>query len=242
MSSDKEKMWSAYLDGELSTSEAAAFDESLSQREGERLASELRLEHAIGDTLAQSTRCPDLVWARVQAQLHATSRSTIRTPHWSTRILAAAACLAMLFGAGWAFARLNNAPHFLDMPASVPELALNAEWRDSWEHVQEYLEGYDVHLALRPLDSDELDLHDSIRFVGAARQRYHGEDVIELMFDCCKRPIMLTLVPKQSDAATKIAESVGVGDVRETRVVGDYMVAYVGHHPAYGLMDIFAEI
>lgn len=242
MSIEREKLWSAYLDGELSASEAASFDESLSPRESDRLAAEMRLENGLGDALSQAPPCPDAVWASLQTKIQPGPATMRASAKWYKPTLPAAIAMIVLIGAGAAYFQYQREAAFLRLPGTVDDLALHAEWRESWTHVQDFFHENHFELALRPLDSEDLDVHSRIQFLGASRQQYHGEDVIELMFDCCRRPIMLAVARRDSDAAAAIAKSVGEGTVRDSRIVGDYVVAYVGNHPAYGLMDIFVEI
>ena len=242
MSVEKDKLWSAYLDGELSTSEAAGFDESLTPRECQRLQSEMRLERGLAEVMQEATPCPDAVWAQVRARIQAQSVARPVATRWSPRWLAVAAGILFLVGVSLAYGRFDATPAFLNVPSSVSELVAHSEWRESWDNAQTYLHDHNIQLALRPLEPEKLDVHRRLEFLGASHATYHGADVVELFFECCNRPIMLSVAAKDSDAALKMVASAGVGDVKESRVIGDYVVAYVGHHPAYGLMSVFEEI
>ena len=68
---EHEKLRSAYLDGELSASESARFDESLTPGQRERLAGEMRFESAMSETLSKGASCPDALWLRTLARREA---------------------------------------------------------------------------------------------------------------------------------------------------------------------------
>ena len=53
---NREQLWQAYLDGELSACEAAQFETTLSEAERRRLAAELRFDRALADRLRQHLR------------------------------------------------------------------------------------------------------------------------------------------------------------------------------------------
>ena len=59
---EREKLWMAYLDGEMTSTEAAAFDASLTPEERARLAGEMRLESGLAAALQGDVVCPDAVW------------------------------------------------------------------------------------------------------------------------------------------------------------------------------------
>jgi hypothetical protein len=243
MSMDQEKAWSAYLDGEMSTPEASAFESSLAERGYRRLEAEMKLEAGMAETLCTGGDCPDAVWDRtremLQAQMKATSGHGIL---WDRRVLALAASILVCVGAAWAYYAYTGTPSFMVVPASARELAARTESEPIWENAETYLHDHNIQLALRPLESDTLDVHDSLEFLGATHVRYHGEEVVELLFDCCSKPIVLAVAPRHSHVASMMTEAVGGGNVQGTQVVGDYVVAVVAKHRANGLMNVFAEI
>ncbi len=243
MSMDQEKAWSAYLDGELSTPEASAFEASLADRGYRRLEAEMKLEAGIAEALCTGGDCPGPVWDRtrdmLQAQMKAKSGHVLP---WDRRVMAVAASILVCIGAAWAYYEYTGTPSFMVLPASPGELAERTESEPIWENAETYLHDHNIQLSLRPLESDKLDVHDSIEFLGATHVNYHGEEVVELLFDCCDKPIVLAVAPKESHVASMMTGAVGGGNVQGTQVVGDYVVAVVGRHRVYGLMNVFAEI
>ena len=71
-----EDLWNAYIDGELSASEASEFEASLSDEDRALLAGEMQFENALADRLRQDSDCPADVWARVKAQVTEPSNVT----------------------------------------------------------------------------------------------------------------------------------------------------------------------
>lgn len=236
MSIDNEKQWSAYLDGELSTSEAARFDESLAPRDNERLQAEMRLERGFAEVLSEATRCPDTTWAQICRDVHMQPKTRPTAWRWTGPLAALAATILILIGAALAYQQANANPPFLDIPADISFLP---EWHDEWDHAQSYLHENNIQLALRPLDQSQLKLHGKIEFIGANHTTYHGVDVVQLYFECCRRPVMLSVAVKGSDAAHHMHTA---KCVRKCREVGDYVVALVANHGADGLLDAFVEI
>lgn len=58
MKKNLDMMRQAYLDGELSASEASEFEATLDAAERERLAAEVRFENGLAERLAQDAKCP----------------------------------------------------------------------------------------------------------------------------------------------------------------------------------------
>ena len=72
---DKEKLWVAYLDGQLSASETVSFEAALTEAERNHAAQEVLLERALGDSLQEAPVCPDVLWQAVAAELSASAVS-----------------------------------------------------------------------------------------------------------------------------------------------------------------------
>ena len=101
MDGKKERLWQAYLDGELSTGESAEFEQSLSPSEREGLASEMRFERALAERLGENAHCPDEVWERTKAlvagaEAPALAQSSRRRWYWGVATLAAASIAFVL--------------------------------------------------------------------------------------------------------------------------------------------------
>lgn len=245
MSIERERHWQAYLDGELSASEASEFEESLSAGERERVAAELRFESALADALGQDAACPDLLWKRSVAMLREgrAPRRARRRWAWGAGTLAAAVAVAFVVSV---LAPVNRAlsPAVVLAAESIEELAAMSETAAGLDPVQRYLNRHGAKVELSPLDSLAIaEAHHGIVLLGARSQSAAGEPVIEMLLGCCGYPVKVVMAERGSDAAAEIGRSAagGPGQVQSTRVVGDYVAAVVGDHPAHGLLDIFGE-
>lgn len=254
MSMDEKKAWQAYLDGELSVSEASEFEENLSDGERERLAAEVHFENSLANHLSRDADCPEDVWKRTQALLtkkRALDRGSRRAPHrgphgtyrrwyWGVATLAAAASLAFVVSL---FSPLRHSPSPAVVLAveTVEQLAASSETERDQDSIQRYLDRHGVDLALRSPASLATN-HKPIELLGARREHAKGEAVMEVLVACCGYPVKILMAQRGSAAAEEIGRAAGAnGHVMATRVVGGYLTAVVGLHPAHGLLDLLAS-
>lgn len=248
MSMDKEKSWQAYLDGELSAGEASEFEEGLSAEARERVGAEMRFENALADTLGQDAECPDDVWARTRALIagqeapRRSVRVAFRRWYWGAGALAAAATLAFLVSL---LLPVNTplSPAIVLAAESVEELASYSETAAGLESVQAYLDRQFANVTLSlPAASEMSSAHHSVQLLGARMETSTPEPVVELLFGCCGYPVKVVMAKRGSATAGEIGRAAadGSGQVQATRVVGGYVTAVVGDHPAHGLLDILS--
>lgn len=244
MNTQKDRLWLAYLDGELTTSEAAEFDRSLRPDEKDRLQAEMRFECALGEILGHGGACPEEVWQRTsQAVLNlGGKRVHRRSPAWQYGVVAVAA-VVMLTVAGAIYRTYFMRPSFLDIKArSIHDFVAQADIKASEvAAINEYLHNHGIALSVRSLEDAPQLRHHEQELLGATEQTYKGEPVAELLYECCGRPIKVVIAPKNSDAATAIRKAIDENKVQDFRSVGDYVAAIVGHHRAPGLIDLLSE-
>ena len=253
MSLDREKMWQAYLDGELTVGETAEFEATLSSGERERLAGETQFEAGLAEVLSRDAVCPDEMWQRIQAQAKAARAPQNAIPmrrwYWGVTGSVAAAAVVAFFIA-FALPTLFKLPFdptdsaTLVSASTVEELAALSETAPSLEAVQEYLEGHGIDLFLiRADDLGMAAIHFDIDILGARVEEIDGQEVVSLLFGCCRRPVKVVIAMRGSDAAMLLGEAVGEAssEVQSTRAVGHdrFLAAVVGHHKAVGLLDLF---
>ena len=244
MNTQKDRLWLAYLDGELATSEAAEFDQSLRPEEKDRLQAEIRFECALGEVLGQGGACPEEVWQRTSQAVMSVGGKRVRRrlPAWQYGAVAMAA-VVMLTVAGVVYQAYFMGPSFLDIKArSIHDFVAQAEIKASEAAtVNDYLHNHGIALSVRSLE-DAPDLrHHAQALLGATEQTYRGEPVAELLYECCGRPVKVVIAPKNSEAATAIRKAIDENKVQDFRSVGDYVAAIVGHHHAPGLIDLLSE-
>lgn len=243
MSMQRENLWSAYLDGELSASEAAEFDQSLTAVEKERLQGEVRFERALGDILSRGGSCPDDVWTRTTAAISKRGgRVTRRTPFWQLGAMAAAAVVALSAGAA-VYQSYFATPEFLCEHSMGDVLAeLNLPSSDVGE-VNDFLHSHGVSLTLNAATQGVRGRrgHHTPALVGATEAEYHGERVTEVMYECCGKPVKVVIATKNGSAANAVRKAIERDGVTDFRSIGDYIAVTVGTHPSRGILDLLSE-
>ncbi|MCH7908585.1 MAG: hypothetical protein IIB38_03100 [Candidatus Hydrogenedentes bacterium] len=246
MSINREHLWQAYLDGELTVIEMSEFETSLDEDERERLAAEMRFEGGLAERLSQDVKCPDEVWERTKALLTGQQEApapSFRRWYWGMATLATAATLAFmisLFGA----VNPDTASALVLAAETVEELAATSETDADVDSIRAYLADHDIELELNPVESLAIaSTHRHLEVIGVRTNEVNNEPVVEILFGCCGRPVKVMMAAQGSDVATLIGlvSANGNGEVQATRTVGHYLVAVVSDHPTHGLLDIFVD-
>jgi len=254
MNQNKEHLWQAYLDGELSAIEAADFEASLSDSDQARLMADVRFERGLAARLSEDAECPDEVWARTRKLIagqnaEATPRAA-RRRRWylGAGMVAAAAALAIViypfvnpFGS-------SEAAAFVMSDANVEELVSTSEVEEGLEFAERFIHEHGVDLAV--LDTNDVakskgpfwrNRHWTIRVVGAREEAFKDGTLTEVLVDCCQYPMKILFASVDSDAAREIELAAAKnGNVQSTRIIGDYVVAVVGRHKSHILLDLFS--
>ena len=247
MSAQKDKMWSASLDGELSAAETAEFEHALTPAQKSALAAEMELERALAQRLSRGAACPDELWKRTLAaveQQAVSGRSTKALPRWAYAITAVAAVFLITI-AGAAFrAYQMREPSILAMAPSesVAQLTQEAELRGaSTEDINAYLKEHGFGFAMTTTEVQVPGAHHTREMLGVHPVTYRGEQVMEVLFDCCGKPIKIVVAKAGGRAAAEIGDAVAAGQVQASKPVGGYVAAVVGHHKASGLLEYLTE-
>jgi len=255
MKENREMMRQAYLDGELSASEASEFEATLSTVEREQLASEMRFENGLAERLAQDATCPDDVWERTKALLadqHAPAPPTrLRRWYWGAGALAAAASIVFFVTV---FAPSPFSPSAFVMAAeSVRDLADTDESSSGHKGTQAFLQENGIYLKLKEEEGGGMvgnttrpsRMYGGIRILGARIEKLpSGKPVVEILIACCRLPVKVLMAEKGSDVAFEIGEATAArkkNNILDTRTVDGYIAAVVSKHRSHGLLDIFEE-
>ncbi len=234
MNTQDSKLWSAYMDGEMSASEAAEFDKVLSPRDRARLAAETRFETVLGDCLRGGPDCPEGLWSEIQARLSTTTGAPARQTSWSTWAVAASLLLVAGLGYG-AYTWMNRMPDFLRLDAGYPvAMAANCD------EVHDFIEDHHWGVTLASADVLKQGHLSRSELMGARDVRYKDQLVVEVMYECCGKPMKVILV-QQGTPAAKILERFATVPQRShiiaMRPVGNTLAAVVGHHHVPQLLD-----
>jgi len=241
MTMDREQVWQAYIDGELSACEAAQFETTLTDVERARLVQEMRFDQALAERLREGAACPDEAWARAVAPL----RSTHRRAPLRRRIALAGAALAAAALAVFALPALYPdgvaGVLYRDViyaDSSLEELQQESEVAPGQESVIAYLAAKDVPLDIAAESEMEsrLALHRPIQILGARQTRMAGATITEVLINCCGKPVRLVFAPSGSRAARMLDG--GIGHTQAAEHIGAYTVATVARHPVIGLLGM----
>lgn len=257
MNDNREHLWQAYLDGELSVTEMAEFEQSLTPEDQNRLTAEKRFESGLAERLAEDAACPDDVWERTKAilaQAQALENDTVtrfpagsirrRSWMWGAATLTAAACVAFILTIFSPSGTSDTSPVVILAAETVDELAKQSETDHDAESVHQFINEHGYDLDLNREDSLGMAaVHYGIEVVGAREETIKGDPVVEMLFGCCEYPVKVIMAKRDSSAARYIGQAAGAGsDIQATRIINDkYIAAVVGKHPAHGLLDIFAN-
>lgn len=241
----RDKLWTAYLDGELSSSESVEFDSALSDRERERLIAEKRFESALAERLTGDMKCPDELWNQVVARMGAAEQHKRVMPPILWKLVAtgaAAAGILLVVSAVFLTGRHNFlggsqqiAGDFLKL-APVAELEQRAEMKGDAQAATEYLAARGIPLTVQPISAlvPETSPHQAV-FLGARERTIDGERVVDLMWDCCGDPVIVSVAAEGSQAAEQIDRAFADGRVGGERRLGGHVAGLVSEHapPAF---------
>lgn len=245
MNGDKETLWQAYLDGELSAAEASAFTASLSDREHEQLLEEIEFHSELSEVLSADADCPDDVWERTQASI--ASRQRNPKPAWSRAVwyagtVAAAASIALLISV---FTRTDSSySAAVQAVETVDELKALSMVEPGAKAAQEFLHAHDTDIDIHLDEAIAVTRHHGIAILGAREDKFKSGSVTGVLYVCCDRPVKIIMAKLGSKGADIIAKGAGASaensDVLETRVVGDYIAAVVSS--GHGARDLLAAL
>lgn len=249
MNTKREHLWQAYIDGELSATEAAAFEATLSESERRELTADVQFDRALSGRLSADAACPDAVWAKAQSLVEAELKTVPiagaqrKGWYWAAGTLAAAASIAFAISLYAPTGPIKDSSSVIHAASSLEELTALSEVGPGRDAAQRCLDekGVDVDLVYETVLGSMGVHHHPIEIVGAREAMLNGDPVAEVLLGCCGHPVKLLLARHDSAAAHEIGLAAAQpGDVQATRVVGDYLAAVVaGGHPAHELLDIF---
>lgn len=247
MKTDKDKLWSAYLDDQLDAKESAEFDGSLSLNEKDRLTKEVHWESCLATALADKSDCPDAVWKRVRSEVlkkertHHSSRSVLFAPSL-LKVAALAASVLVAFLLLHEAGRPEHDDDCLSMPLNVEAMTAHLDVSGDLDSVRQFLKEHDVGISLQATSTIQMPAGHHATLLGARASRSDGETVVELLYECCGKPIKMVIARNGTRMADRIRDSVSEDIVQITRQIGDFQVALVGLHEGTALMQVLTKI
>jgi len=197
MKNNDDRMWSAYLDTELSVTEVESLEKHLSEEDLEHLEREKHLDSKISEHLKKGVKCPEALWNSVCQQIESEKKLPEKKHLKLFYVLVSAVAAAIVFAFIWQ-------PQQSDyMPLSVIELEQSSKVTEL-AAVNELLSAKGISLELGDVAQPG---HHTKRLLGAGVELVAGEEVVTLLFECCGKPVKILVLPKNSKAQRIVAKS-----------------------------------
>lgn len=241
---EREKRWMAYMDGQMSTSEALEFERSLSSSQQERLGGEVKLESVLSESLMGRECCPVALWNALSDKMKKPAPALSRKVYWASRGLSVLAATALvLFGATLYTESGRNsnraeADSLRISETDVARFASGSEVPATLQAAQKFLDDNAIDLELVNIAGKAGTHSHKIEFLGACRSKCREKSLIELRFNCCGHPAALLVARLGSSGARMIRQASRCGDIRDWREEGGYVTAVTCGHDTGGLIDL----
>lgn len=234
----------AYIDEQLPVEEVIAFEAKLSREDKAALEAERRFETALADRLKAAAPCPDELWARVKGQIQSPAPQTLPPARrfWPRFAKPLAWAAIVVLNLGLAAALLNR------VAGRTPELELafnddlqafaeTADIPGDIEKMYACLAASRLHVALAPPSPQQ----HPITPLGMRLQELGGEQVAQLFFSCCNRPMAVFVGRKEAFDLRNIPTRGLPGNVFvATREIDNYRIIVVGPHAPGEILDLFS--
>lgn len=244
---ERDELWMAYLDGEMSVAEAASFSASLTDAEQGRAEAEIRLESALAKRLAVGPACPEETWAGVLKQLESARPAG---PWWHlSRPLRIAAALLLATGAwgvtGYMYRAqilralsVQPASPYVMTAQKIEELTAHALVGGSPEEIQRFLDKEQIGVKL--VEEWEHSPHGRrIDLKGAALEQYGDIGMPAIYFECCGQPAKVYFV-HNCHAEPERCARYGQTDICDSKQIGQFTAVVVAkHHHAGRALSLF---
>lgn len=239
--SERVDLWMAYLDGEMSASEAAAFDGTLSEVERGRAQGELRLEAALALRLSAPVVCPPATWGEVLEKI----KGGKRRPWWQTQQPMRLAAAALVLLSAWGAALYVNrdavrgqlaryglvapSPFYMGA-ASVAEMVALATVPAEAAEVQAFLDQAHVGTSLHASEMKQTSGRRTLVLRGAGMEAYGAGQAPVVYFECCGEPAKVIFLPKtQAGSGAEVLDE-GTMDIIAAKEMGEYKAFVVSKH------------
>jgi len=236
---DKEKRWMAYMDGQMSASEALDFERGLSARERARLDGEVRLESAICESLSNGPCCPVSVWNDLTTRVnHPAQVKAGRLVYWVSRAtVVLAATVAIVISAPYyesyvAQGSVRSASRLGIFETSREEFSRGLEATTSIAAAEAYLRENNINLRLVSDSGASHEHPHQVEFLGVCRGKCPEGTLYELRFWCCDQPSKVLIARRGTAGERMLRGAVKCGVLEETPVGSEYVIAVIGDHNA----------
>jgi hypothetical protein len=241
----QDELWWAFLDGGMSPAEAAKFDQALTPEDRERMTGDLNLETELAEVLGAPVSCPKDAWKTALRLVRAQKR-TARPPRgaWSRRLLKASLPLAAVLAISLAvyFGREPQPqPLFLTLgERDASALAADSQVSEGVQGVRAFMTERALPVELDPAGSFDGE-NAQYRLLGAREDKFSGELIIQLLFDCDGEPAKVVITRKAGRAAAEIGKALAAGTIRASRSIDGVVIAVVGAGAPRDLIHVLGD-
>ena len=234
--------WSVYLDGEMTDEERAAFEAGLTSEDRALLESEIRLDRAITDAIADAPACPNETWNKLRGEIWkaeakpAQSAAPSRLQDWGIPAFAAAAAI-IIIAALFMPAGSDRLPALLELAAAdVPSLEETSEVRGSNSEIEDFLRrsGLRLEVSEKPEDHTQ----HPVTLIGARHAVFQGDGYHRIQFNCCQKPVEVIAAPLDGPIALQIKKATEDGSFKgEMKEMDGFLITVVGE--SYHSHEVF---
>lgn len=245
---DRERRWMAYMDGQMSASEALDFEQSLSARDRARLDGEVQLESAVCESFAEGPCCPLALWKNLVTQMQ--QPAAPKPSRWayfvSRGIIVVAATAAIVIGAPIFEEYFGDRGYDNTVSAvSIGETTRDAfaeglTARASLVDAQQYLQKHDISLRLTGLPAGGHP-HE-VEFLGVCRGRCPEGSLYELRFWCCGKPAKVLIARRGTSGEEVLRDAFKCGEIVERDICNEYIATVVGGHGSSDLLKVLQPV
>lgn len=240
---ERDELWMAYLDGEMSAMEAAAFDATLNDSERAAAEMEIRVETALGARISAPVPCPGDVWADLKAKVGARAPRHRRWYDGGWRVAAAA-----LFAVGaWGSMLSINYPKLFRARPQTPfvmqadtmlDLVSYASVNGDVSSVQQFLDAHHLDLSIHESTRRIFRPGMETRLRGAGIETFDDVDVPVIYFECCRQPVKVVLMHASHGGSCHKKQL----DICGSKAVGQFeIIAVSRHRHAERVLELFDE-
>jgi len=246
---DQEKRWMAYMDGQMSASEALDFEHTLDARDRARLDQEVRLESTISDCFGDGPCCPVQLWNDLADKIaQPASAKAGRIVYWASRtVVVLAATAAIVISAPYFEGAFSEGSGAAATDGIAIQETSRAEFSTgvvavSYEEAEKYLHENNINIHLAHY-TDEMSGHrHAPEFLGVCRGRCPEGTLYELRFWCCNKPLKILIARRGTAGEKMLKGAVSCGDASEAEAEDEYVTAFVGEHSSSALRHVLRPV
>ena len=254
---DKELKRQAYLDDQLSVDELIEYETDLADDELKTLQKERQFNDELSKKLKEAPACPSDLWQKLETQMKMDSEmnSPKSSPVEQTKepkaftfdwkMMALAALLLINAVVIYSAFIKKSAPESLTaenilVPKAAfleQDLQTFASHGDSVSDFNDLIEQLKARNPSLKINIPPEGQHHKINPLAIKKVSISGNEITQLHFECCSKPILVLIVPKDYDF--KVPRNLKV----HIKIVGNYKVICLGSkHDSKEVSDLFTEI